>query len=131
PFISEAMYQNLVRRVRPDAPDSVHMTEWPEHRPERLDASLLAETETVQRIVGLGRAARNTSRLKVRQPLARLLVRVPDDAAEQAVRRHAEQILEELNVKTIELLARDAELVAYRLKPNLPLLGKRYGKLIP
>lgn len=131
PFISEALYQNLVRRVRPDAPVSVHMTEWPEERPERLDSQLLAETETVQRVVGLGRAARNASRLKVRQPLARLLVRVPDDAAEAAVRRHAEQILEELNVKAIEYLARDAELVTYRIKPNLPLLGKRYGKLIP
>src|SRR5690606_31012838 len=57
--------------------------------------------------------------------------RVPDDAAERAVRRHADQILEELNVKSVELLARDAELVSYRIKPNLPLLGKRYGKLIP
>jgi len=131
PFISEAMYQNLVRRVRPEAPASVHMTEWPEHRAERLDAELLEETAIVQRVVGLGRAARNESRLKVRQPLARLLVRVPDDAAERAVRRHGEQILDELNVKSIELLARDAELVSYRIKPNLPLLGKRYGKLIP
>nr|MBO2515640.1 hypothetical protein [Gammaproteobacteria bacterium] len=107
------------------------MTEWPEHRPERLEARLLEETDTVQRIVGLGRAARNASKLKVRQPLARLLVRVPDDAAEQAVKRHREQILEELNVKSLELLARDAKLVSYRIKPNLPLLGKRYGKLIP
>jgi isoleucyl-tRNA synthetase len=131
PFVSETMYQNLVRRVDPAAPTSVHMTEWPEHRRARLDADLLAQTETVQRVVGLGRAARNASRLKVRQPLARLLVRVPDDAAERAVERHAEQILEELNVKAIELLARDAELVSYRVKPNLPMLGKRYGKLIP
>jgi len=131
PFISEAMYQNLVRRVKPDAPASVHMTAWPEHRPERLDAALLAETAIVQRVVGLGRAARNESRLKVRQPLARLLVRVPDDAAERAVLRHKEQILDELNVKSLELLARDAKLVSYRIKPNLPLLGKRYGKLIP
>ncbi|HEX7080022.1 MAG TPA: isoleucine--tRNA ligase [Gammaproteobacteria bacterium] len=131
PFLSEAMYQNLVRRVDASAPMSVHMTEWPEHRPERLDASLLAETEIVQRVVGLGRAARNESRLKVRQPLKRLLVRVPDAAATRAVERHEDQILDELNVKSIELLARDAELVSYRIKPNLPLLGKRYGKLIP
>jgi isoleucyl-tRNA synthetase len=87
--------------------------------------------EVVQRIVGLGRAARNASRLKVRQPLARLLVRVPDDAAERAVESQRAQILEELNVKSLELLARDARLVSYRIKPNLPRLGKRYGKLIP
>src|SRR5690606_23202130 len=131
PFISEAMYQNLVRRVRPDAPISVHMAEWPEHRPERLDARLLEEIETVQRVVGLGRAARNASKLKVRQPLARLLVRVPDDAAEQAVKRHSEQILEELNVKSLELLARDAERVSYRLNHKLTLLSMRSVLLTP
>jgi isoleucyl-tRNA synthetase len=131
PFLAEGMYQNLARGARPDAPLSVHMTRWPERRPERLDRELLAETAVVQRIVGLGRAARNESRLKVRQPLSRLLVRVPDDAAERAVRRHGDQILEELNVKSLEVLARDAKLVSYRIKPNLPRVGKRYGKLIP
>jgi isoleucyl-tRNA synthetase len=131
PFLGEAMYQNLGRRVDASAPVSVHMAVWPQHRPERLDHALLAEIAVVQRIVGLGRAARNGSRLKVRQPLARLLVRVPDDTAQRAVERHRDQILEELNVKAIEVLPRDASLVSYRIKPNLPLLGKRYGKLIP
>jgi isoleucyl-tRNA synthetase len=59
------------------------------------------------------------------------LIRVPDATAEAAVRRHEEQILDELNVKRLELIARDATLVSYRIKPNLPLIGKRYGKLIP
>ncbi len=131
PFVSEAIYQNLVRAIAPAAPISVHMTTWPDADVSRLDRKLLAETAVVQRIVGLGRAARNSSRLKVRQPLARLLVRVPDDAAEAAVRRHEDQILDELNVKRIELVARDATLVSYRIKPNLPVIGKRYGKLIP
>ncbi|HEY7672561.1 MAG TPA: isoleucine--tRNA ligase [Gammaproteobacteria bacterium] len=131
PFLSEAIYQNLVRAARPGAPLSVHMTEWPSARPERCDRELLAQTEIVQRVVGLGRAARNASRLKVRQPLARMLVRVPDDAAAAAVRTHTDQILDELNIKAIELIARDAKLVSYRIKPNLPVLGKRYGKLIP
>src|SRR5690606_22892005 len=110
---------------------SVHMTDWPARDPARLDERLLAETEVVQRVVGLGRAARNASKLKVRQPLKRLLVRVPDEAAAEAVRRHEEQILEELNVKAVELLPPDATLVSYRIKPNLPVVGKRYGKLIP
>jgi isoleucyl-tRNA synthetase len=79
----------------------------------------------------LGRAARNASRLKVRQPLARMLVRVPDEAAAAAVRTHTDQILDELNIKGIELIPRDAKLVSYRIKPNLPVVGKRYGKLIP
>jgi len=131
PFLSEAIYQNLVRRVDATAPVSVHMTSWPSVHEQRCDPVLLAETEVVQRIVSLGRAARNTSRLKVRQPLARLLVRVPNDDAARAVKRHEDQILEELNVKTVELIPRDAELVSYRIKPNLPSVGKRYGRLIP
>jgi isoleucyl-tRNA synthetase len=131
PFLTEAVYQNLVRRVDRDAPPSVHMASWPSGNAARIDRQLLAETEVVQRVVGLGRAARNASRLKVRQPLARLLVRVPDDAATEAVTRHEDQILDELNVKSLEIIPRDARLVSYRIKPNLPLLGKRYGKLIP
>ncbi|HET8695885.1 MAG TPA: isoleucine--tRNA ligase, partial [Gammaproteobacteria bacterium] len=131
PFITEAVHQNLVRAVQKHAPVSVHMASWPEQRPERLDRALLEETAVVQRVVGLGRAARNASRLKVRQPLKRLLVRLPDEAASAAVRRHADQILDELNVKALELIARDASLVSYRIKPNLPVIGKRYGKLIP
>jgi isoleucyl-tRNA synthetase len=131
PFISEAVHQNLVRAIAPQAPVSVHMTSWPKTDARRVDLELLAETGVVQRVVGLGRAARNSSKLKVRQPLKRLLIRVPDAAAEAAVRRHEEQILEELNVKRLELIARDATLVSYRIKPNLPVIGKRYGKLIP
>jgi isoleucyl-tRNA synthetase len=131
PFITEDVHQNLVRKVSPGAPVSVHMTSWPAHNAARLDRTLLAETDVVQRVVGLGRAARNSSKFKVRQPLARLLVRVPDDAAAEAVRRHEDQVLEELNVKKLELIARDATLVSYRIKPNLPVIGRRYGKLIP
>jgi isoleucyl-tRNA synthetase len=131
PFVAEKVHQNLVRSVAPDAPVSVHMTSWPAADPKRLDRALIEETDVVQRVVGLGRAARNASKLKVRQPLARILVRVPDAAASKAVRRHEDQILDELNVKKLELLARDATLVSYRIKPNLPVIGKRYGKLIP
>ncbi len=131
PFISEAVHQNLVRAIAPDAPVSVHMAAWPRGDARRLDERLLTQTNVVQRVVGLGRAARNSSKLKVRQPLSRLLIRVPDAGAEAAVRRNEEQILDELNVKRLELIARDATLVTYRIKPNLPVIGKRYGKLIP
>jgi len=131
PFLSEAVYQNLVRSHDQSAPMSVHMSAWPERRPGLRNTTLLKETEVVQRIVGLGRSARNTSKLKVRQPLSRLLVRVPDDFAAEAVKRHEVLIKDELNVKAIALIARDAELVSYRIKPNLPVVGKRYGKLIP
>jgi isoleucyl-tRNA synthetase len=131
PFLSEAMYQNLVRSVDGDAPVSVHMADWPEVEERKQSRALIEQFDVVQRVVGLGRSARNDTRLRVRQPLKRLLVRVPDDAAAEAVKRHRDQILEELNVKSLELVAGDAELVSYRLKPNLPRIGKRYGKRIP
>jgi isoleucyl-tRNA synthetase len=131
PFLTEAVYQNLVRAVDTHAPASIHMASWPEQQHQRLDRTLLADMEVVQRMVALGRAARNDSSLKVRQPLARILVRVPEEGAPHAVQRHAPQIREELNVKQVQILPRDANLVTYRIKPNLPLVGKRYGKLLP
>lgn len=131
PFLTESVYQNLVRAADPGAPVSIHMASWPEHRQQRLDRGLLTDMAVVQRVVALGRAARNDSSLKVRQPLSRILVRVPEEEAAQAVQRHAQQIRDELNVKQVEILPLDAKLVTYRIKPNLPLVGKRYGKLLP
>ena len=131
PFITEVVHQNLVRGVDEAAPVSVHMSEWPEPDPAARDDVLLAEVDVVQRVVGLGRAARNSSGVRVRQPLSRLLVRTPDEASAAFVARHEGQILEELNVKAVEMLAGDAELVSYRIKPNLPRIGKRFGKRVP
>ena len=131
PFLSEAVYQNLVRRVSADVPDSVHMTAWPTTDARWDDDELLYEIGVVQKVVGLARAARGQSGVRTRQPLSRLLIRAPDDRAAQALAKHQEQILDELNVKAIEFIARDAGLVSYRVKPNLPRIGKRYGKLIP
>ena len=131
PFITETVHQNLVRGVDEAAPASVHMSEWPAPDPAARNDELLAEIDVVQRVVGLGRAARNSSGVRVRQPLSRLLVRTPDDASAAYVARHEAQILEELNVKGVEMLAPDAELVSYRIKPNLPRIGKRYGKRVP
>ena len=131
PFLAEAMYQNLVCSREPDAPISVHMSEWPKAPDAWQDTALREATEVVQDIVALGRAAREASQVRVRQPLARLLVRVPTDKAREALQEHEQQVLEELNVKTLEFIAADAELVSYRIKPNLPRLGKRYGKQIP
>ena len=131
PFLAENVYQNLVRSRDANAPQSVHMTQWPEADAALDDDQLLFEIDVVQKVVGLARAARGQSGVRTRQPLSRLLIRAPDDAAAKALADHQEQILEELNVKTIEFIARDAGLVSYRIKPNLPRVGKRYGKLIP
>jgi isoleucyl-tRNA synthetase len=131
PFLSEAVYQNLVRNVDAKAPESVHMADWPVADAAWQDDALLQDIDVVQKVVGLARAARGQSGVRTRQPLSRLLVRAPNDAAAAALDSHQEQILEELNVKGIEFIARDAGLVSYRIKPNLPVLGRRYGKLIP
>jgi isoleucyl-tRNA synthetase len=131
PFLADEMYQNLVRSQQADAPISVHLSEWPKADPNWRNDELLDSVAVVQQVVALGRAARESSRVRVRQPLSRLLARLPDDRTTQAVIHHKDQILEELNVKNLELVARDAELVRYHLKPNLPRLGARYGKLIP
>ncbi|MDJ0698412.1 MAG: isoleucine--tRNA ligase [Woeseiaceae bacterium] len=131
PFLSENVYQNLVRSVDADAPESVHMATWPVADPAWRNDDLLRDIGVVQKVVGLGRAARGQSGVRTRQPLSRLLVRAPSDAAAGALDSHRDQILEELNVKDVEFIARDAGLVSYRIKPNLPVLGKRYGKLIP
>ncbi len=131
PFLAENVYQNLVRNVDPDAPLSVHMADWPVVEASWQDDGLLFDIDVVQKVVGLARAARGRSGVRTRQPLARLLVRAPSEKATGALQRHQEQILEELNVKSIEFIARDAGLVSYRIKPRLPRLGKQYGKLIP
>ena len=131
PFLSENVYQNLVRSVDADAPESVHMTEWPVADASWQNDDLLFDIDVVQKVVGLARAARGQSGVRTRQPLARLLIRAPSDAASKALDSHQDQILEELNVKAIEFIARDAGLVSYRIKPNLPRIGKQYGKLIP
>ena len=131
PFLSEAVYRNLVPRIDESAPPSVHMAKWPTVEEAKRDDPLVAEFEVVQRIVTLGRTARNNSRLRVRQPLSRLLVRVPNERDTRSVHRHEAQIAEELNVRTLETIASDADLVTYRVKPNLPRIGKRYGPRVP
>jgi len=110
-----------------NAPLSVHLSAWPEPDVSYDDDSLLFDIGVVQKVVGLARAARGQSGVRTRQPLSRLLVHTPDDAATNALEDHKEQILEELNVKSIEFIARDDGLVSYRIKPNLPRLGKERG----
>ncbi len=131
PFLAEKVYQNLVKSVDPAAPLSVHMAAWPEAPEAWRNDELLHDIGVVQKVVGLARAARGQSGVRTRQPLSRLLVRAPDDRSFKALDLHQDQIREELNVKAIEFIARDAGLVNYRIKPNLPVLGKRYGKLVP
>ncbi len=128
PFLSEAMYGNLVAGVQPGAPESVHLTAYPEADLSLIDEALMDDVALVQQVVELGRAARARSKLKVRQPLAEMQVHVRNDDEAEALRTHRDQVLEELNVKQLHLVDNPDELVSYVIKPNLPVLGPRFGR---
>ncbi|MCZ7578098.1 MAG: class I tRNA ligase family protein [Dehalococcoidia bacterium] len=127
PFIAEELWQNLVRSTDEAAPLSVHLATWPEAATALIDESLNAETQLVKRICSLGRAARAKAQIKVRQPVAQVLVK--PRTAEEAVslRKNANLVLEELNAKALDLLDDETAVVTYDVKPNLPVLGKKYG----
>jgi isoleucyl-tRNA synthetase len=93
--------------------------------------SILHSMEVVRKVVGLGRVARKTAGLRVRQPLARMLVALGSAEERAALLRHQEDVLDELNVKALEVLGESADLLRYRVKPNLRLLGPRLGKRLP
>jgi len=94
-----------------------------------LDKQLLADAELLLETVSLARSARRSANVRVRQPLKELLLRTPRNGA--GLRRFADELRDELNVKKIRFLEVGDELVTYRFKPNLPVLGKKYGRLIP
>jgi isoleucyl-tRNA synthetase len=101
PFITEHMYQNLVRAVSPDAPISLHLTRFPRPDPARARPDLEADVEAARRVLKVGLAARNAARLKVRTPLGRALLVAPPDV-ERAARAFELDILDELNVERLE-----------------------------
>ena len=127
PYVADEIYGNLVVRRDHDAPDSVHLARWPEADAALIDDDLDRAMPLVQRLASLGRAARSRAGVKVRQPLAELLVslRAPGDAA--ALEQHTAMLLDELNVKRITLVDEPTELVQAVIKPNLPVLGPRLG----
>ena len=126
PFLADELYRNLS-----GTDESVHLQRWPQPRPERLDAELTGRMAAVMKVVDLGRAVRGQHNLRARQPLAAVQVRLPDSRLEAAVRGAEDQIKEELNVKRVEYLGEGTELVSYSLRPNLPVVGKKYGKALP
>ena len=130
PFLSEAVYRNL-HGFDATAAQSVHLTAWPEADESLMDEQLVAEMDAVQQVVGLGRTAREQSRIRVRQPLARMQIAAADKTMRDAIIKHQSQIADELNLKSVELIDRDAGLVTYSIAPNFQTLGKRYGKRMP
>jgi isoleucyl-tRNA synthetase len=134
PFIAEALYQNLVLNADAAAPEGVHLADWPEVEEALVDEELSKDMAAARRVVALGRAARNAAATKTRQPLREVVV-VPeaaDGAPEfrEGIESLRGMVLDELNVE--ELRFGEAEdVLAYDLKPNLSVVGPRYGKLVP
>ena len=129
PFVTEVMYQNLARSADESAYESVHHCEWPAADESAVDQGLLDRMALAMQIAALGRSARSTSNVKLRQPLARARVYAGDRAAD--LEDLAELVTDELNIKALESVASQADLVEYEigLLPNV--LGPKYGKRFP
>jgi len=128
PFLAEALYQQLVRPVDAQAPESVHLCSWPAPRSQAIDAGLLQAMSVARQAVDLGRQARAAAKIKTRQPLALAYVRTRTPSDDAAITRFRDLVLEELNVKDVHVVGLDATFIEYALRPNLPRLGPRYGK---
>ncbi|MBS3939867.1 MAG: isoleucine--tRNA ligase [Actinobacteria bacterium] len=130
PFFAERLWQDLVVSQDPSAATSVHLTDFPTADPAWVDEELRAAMTTTRRVVELGRQARTNAAVKVRQPLARALVTVPE-AERAGLARLLDDVAAELNVKTVELTDGTGELVERSLKPNFRALGPMFGKRSP
>ncbi len=127
PFISETMYQNLVRGRMPEALDSIHLDTWPEFDEMLRDDDLKASMDYTRAIVSTGRAARELARLKVRQPLSKLIL-VAEETQREMLDGTTELILDELNIRELEFANTANDLITFKAKPNFPALGPRFGK---
>ena len=130
PFLAEEIYRNLVGTVSPEAPESVHLSLWPEYDAALIDEALMDEMRLVMRLVRLGHAARNSAQIKVRQPLAEVAYSLPREKAD-VVKRYAALIADELNVKAVRVLDKAEDVMSYRLNPLPQKLGPRFGKDFP
>ncbi|MEG3041110.1 MAG: isoleucine--tRNA ligase [Clostridium sp.] len=126
PFVTEELYQNLVVAFDTEAPESVHLCKWPEYMECEVDKELEDQMDKAYKIVKLGRSARNGANIKNRQPLGMMLVSV-DSLPEY----YGDIVKDELNIKNVQLGADLSKYVNFEIKPNLPVLGKAYGKMIP
>jgi len=127
PFMAEEIYQNLVKSVDKNAPESVHLCDFPKFDTSFVDVELEENMDLVLDIVVLGRSARNTANIKNRQPIGTMYVK----AEKQLSSDYKDIILDELNIKNIEFTDRIDGFTSYSFKPQLKTLGAKYGKLVP
>ena len=131
PFISEDIYKNLTASIGKGV-ESVHLEDYPEADQSLIDEDLSFKMNAARKVVGLGRAVRNKINIKTRQPVEKVSIYFDRDGRRKDAVNHFENIiLSELNAKKIEFTGNLDELVAYDIKPNLAILGKKYGPMIP
>ena len=126
PFMTEDIYQNLVRSIDKTAPESIHLCNFPEYDEKLIDKQLEKDMEEVLQVVVLGRACRNTANIKNRQPIGKMYVKAQSELSEF----YKEIIEEELNVKAVEFTDDVSGFTSYSFKPQLKTLGRRFGKNI-
>jgi isoleucyl-tRNA synthetase len=132
PFLTESIYRNLVVSVSDGAPESVHLADWPVANQSAIDRELSEATRLVMKVASLGRAARQKAQVRVRQPLQCVRVTTKNAAeAETLLGSYASQVLDELNVKEIQILQEDEMAKFISLKPNLSVLGPKLGDQLP
>ncbi len=128
PFLADELYRNLNGVTGKETSESVHLSELPSAEEAAIDRELEQRMERAMKIVGLVRAMRMKSNLKVRQPLKRILLPVANERKRDMIKRMEPLILEEVNVKAIEYVSGDSEIVRKRAKPNFKTLGPKHGK---
>jgi isoleucyl-tRNA synthetase len=133
PFLADEIHLNLAGGEREDfgdLSDSVHLRDFPQPDPALADPDLEASMKAVRLTVELGRAARAQAKAKMRQPLRRAVI-VANDAEREAISGRADLVKAELNVKELDFVSEEADLVSYAVKPNYRSLGPRFGKRMP
>ncbi|MBO4838532.1 MAG: isoleucine--tRNA ligase [Lachnospiraceae bacterium] len=126
PFMTEAIYQNIIRPVIPGSEESIHLCDYPVADESLIDPALEADMDHAVKLVEMGRAARNEAGVKNRQPLSRMLVKAPFALSQY----YDDIIAEELNVKKLEFTDNVENLIDYSFKPQMRTLGPRLGKLL-
>ncbi|MEA2015684.1 MAG: isoleucine--tRNA ligase [Actinomycetota bacterium] len=131
PYLSEEIYGNLTGSIG-KGKESVHLEEYPAHDENLIDKDLSFKMDIARRVVNLGRAVRSKTRIKIRQPVEKVTLYFDEDKGKKEAVNHLKGIItSELNVKKIEFAGDINELVSYDIKPNLSILGKKYGSMVP
>jgi isoleucyl-tRNA synthetase len=131
PFVAEEIYRNLVVDERAELPMSVHLSRWPQAVAVHRNPELVANMSLAQRIVSLGRAAREGAGLKLRQPLSEAVVGLPGSGEARGLATLEQEIEEELNVKALRVVSASSDLVDVVVHPLPAQLGRKYGRRLP